>query len=315
MNIIEKLKKNQATFDSLGSEGQEIIKVAYPISGVEMMLADGSFFGVGKGVGGPVGVCRYRLTSDYKPAELPTEEETKIAAEESEEAALACGVRKYDVLRKVTSFDNVDSDDLMKCALCKRHQELDIKTNCPLKLDCRGVCVSQWGEMWSYFHNVHLTGFASAAEAIHSELSRLLREERAKKSAPAKLIVGREYKITPISHDSQLPEGTYTISHCGPNMFTQTSKFTVDGYAHITRNHTFELIQEEKLIECEVYGEDGMLLFDYAENEFSLFCAVNIPNFVGFKYESDGVLGTPRLVSLSTETAVVPTHVLFKKGG
>jgi len=115
---------------------------------------------------------------------LPTEEETVRAAAESDEAAIACGVQKFDFFRNVKSFSDIKCNDLYVCALCYRHEKLDNKTKCALRHDCRGHCTEQWRRMETCYYGKDLIGFRQGADFIHADLVRLLAEDRAKKKEP-----------------------------------------------------------------------------------------------------------------------------------
>ena len=136
---------------------------------------------------------------------LPTEEETK-AAEESEEAALEIGVRKFNFLRNATSFSGVGFSDLRRCALCKRHERLDGKTNCPLKSNCVGLCTESWNLMRTCYWWCDLAGFKRSAEVVYAEFVLLLCKERAKKKEPE--IIRCEVK--------EINGNLYFIENCGP---------------------------------------------------------------------------------------------------
>lgn len=70
---------------------------------------------------------------------------------------------------------------------------------------------------------------------------------------------------------------------------------------------------EPKIVECIIYEKDDLLLFNYKGDETASSYAVNIPNFVGYKYEDGTIRVWARFGSSTKEVANIPTHVLFKE--
>ncbi len=320
MNTIEELQENLAQYGELSSEKQELLKKL--TEHLVFLNESGEW---------PEKLSEklyhnwvYRISPDYTPdsAKMPTQEETIIAAEESEEAALECGVCKYDILRKIASWGDIFLYDLGSCALCRRHDKLDDRTNCPLKQNCEGECIKPWSQMITACYNNDLTGLTSAANDIYHELSRLLEEERAKKiKSPPESVgpeVGRKYKITPIDgRGGSLKRGIYTVSGINiRHIFTSDCFITMEGKAgneYRISSYTFELIPEEKIVECEVKEANNRLYFIYKDvNRKGLGLALNIPNFAGYKFKDGTIWPVARRIPLTKgQVADKPTHVLF----
>lgn len=92
---------------------------------------------------------------------------------------------------------------------------------------------------------------------------------------------------------------------------------------------------EPEIVECEIsIGNDNILGFLYKKNNFNsrLNCAIEQPNFIGFKYEGNLTDTSPRMykalvpgvtkyqTGILTDEVIdwevlTPTHVLFRKDG
>ena len=127
---------------------------------------------------------------------------------------------------------------------------------------------------------------------------------------PVKLKLWRKYKIASIGYCNCLSKGVYTIS-----TIDTEGNFSVeecDGLYNKV-NYTFELLPEPKIVECKVFKEAGLLMFENHKKGFKelLVHAVNDPNFVGYKYKSGNIAGVARAKHGYGRVADIPTHVLF----
>jgi len=78
-----------------------------------------------------------------------TQKQVKEAAQKSKRAAVKISIEKYIYLI-ICSIDKLKKlpDDFLYgcyCGLCKRY--IKEGKNCPLKKNCEGMCIDEWGKM------------------------------------------------------------------------------------------------------------------------------------------------------------------------
>ncbi len=133
------------------------------------------------------------------------------------------------------------------------------------------------------------------------------------KPEPVNLIIGRDYKITPIHVDGNLREGTYTISESDFNRFTKVAQFTVAGYAYSTKYYTFELIPEPEIITCPVDERNGNLFFREYGGRRLLHKALSRANFIRCIDKDGNICATRTAYTIGDTPAKWPAFVVFKK--
>lgn len=90
----------------------------------------------------------------------PTYESIREAAKRSKRAAIKSSLQKYTYLLSLSS-DEVKKLSLKflcrdGCAICMRY---DSSHKCPLELDCKGYCITEWGRMriaWENLRNADI---------------------------------------------------------------------------------------------------------------------------------------------------------------
>ena len=72
---------------------------------------------------------------------------------------------------------------------------------------------------------------------------------------------------------------------------------------------------EPEVVECEVFTREGRLYYSSCPDDsgWTIECALNNPDFIGYKYGDGDVRCSPRRSNDPDRPAEIPTHVLFRR--